>query len=397
MSNPIPAYPIDIFSRQSVREARAVDDALREFSPVVRLQDGTVMIARHASVTSGLADWRTFSSRSRPWHDPKSVRPEILLTDDPPRHTHVRAALSKAMSPALLEGLRASFERDAAAIVREVLAREGQVIDAVADITQRFVYKALPDAFGMRVEGRENMHGFSHMVWATLGPENELFHEAMVGIEPVLVWIAQCCNRENLAPGGIGMAIYQLADEGLITQDEAKLLAQTVLSAGSDTTVLTMANTLRAFALFPDEYQRLRADPQLVRNAFDESLRWDSPSRMAGRITTREVEIEGFTIPAGQRVGLMFATANRDPRAWPDPDRYQIARDLRKQVGWGYGIHACVGRALAQLEAHILLTEVVRQVERIELAGELEPWMTTIGHGPAKLPIRIHPAPDRVA
>ena len=78
MSNPIPAYPIDIFSRQSVREARAVDDALREFSPVVRLQDGTVMIARHASVTSGLADWRTFSSRSRPWHDPKSVRPEIL-------------------------------------------------------------------------------------------------------------------------------------------------------------------------------------------------------------------------------------------------------------------------------------------------------------------------------
>jgi cytochrome P450 len=118
---------------------------------------------------------------------------------------------------------------------------------------------------------------------------------------------------------------------------------------------------------------------------------------MAGRITTREVEIEGFTIPAGQRVGLMFATANRDPRAWPDPDRYQIARDLRKQVGWGYGIHACVGRALAQLEAHILLTEVVRQVERIELAGELEPWVTTIGHGPAKLPIRIHPAPDRVA
>jgi cytochrome P450 len=398
MSNPIPDYPIDIFSRESVRDARAVDDVLREFSPVVRLLDGTVMITRHASVTSGLADWKTFSSTSRPWHDPKSVRPEILLTDDPPRHTHVRAALSKALSPALLEGLRASFERDAATIVREVLERKGQVIDAVADITQRFVYKALPDAFGMRVEGREHMYGFSHMVWATLGPENELYREAMVGIEPVLAWIAQCCNRENLAPGGIGMAIYELADEGLITQDEAKLLAPTVLSAGSDTTVLTMANALRAFALFPDEYQKLRADPQLVRNAFDESLRWDSPSRMAGRITTREVEIEGFSIPAGQRVGLMFAAANRDPRAWPDPDRYQIARDLRKQVGWGYGIHACVGRALAQLEAHVLLNEVARRIDRLEMAGEPEPWMTTIGHGPAKLPLRIHCAQhDRFA
>jgi 4-methoxybenzoate monooxygenase (O-demethylating) len=398
MSNPIPHYPVDIFTRESVRQARAVDDALREFSPVVRLQDGTVMIARHASVSSGLADWKTFSSTSRPWHDPKSVRPEILLTDDPPRHTHVRAAMAKALSPVLLESMRAAFERDAAVIVGDVLAREGQVIDAVADITQRFVYKALPDAFGMRVEGRENMYGFSHMVWATMGPENDLFHEAMLDIEPVLAWIERCCNRENLAPGGIGMAIYQLADEGLISQDEAKLLAQTVLAAGADTTVLTMANTLRAFALFPDEYQKLRADPQLVRNAFDESLRWDSPSRMAGRITMRDVEIEGINIPAGQRVGLMFAAANRDPRAWPDPDRYQISRDLKKQVGWGYGVHACVGRVFAQLEAHILLTQVARRIDRFELAGEPEPWMTTIGHGPAKLPIRVHRArQDRFA
>jgi cytochrome P450 len=392
VSSPIPQYPVDIFSRDSVRQARAVDDALREFSPVVRLQDGTVMIARHASVTSGLADWRTYSSTSRPWHDRNSVRPEILLTDDPPRHTHVRAAMAKALSPALLERMRASFERDAATIVRDVLAREGQVIDAVADISQRFVYKALPDAFGMRVQGREHMYGFSHMVWATLGPENELFHEAMIDIEPVLAWIGQCCNRENLAPDGIGMAIYQLADERLITQDEAKLLAQTVLAAGADTTVLTMANTLRAFALFPDEYQKLRADPQLVRNAFDESLRWDSPSRMAGRITTRDVDIEGFKVPAGQRVGLMFAAANRDPRAWRDPDCYQISRDLKKQIGWGYGVHACVGRAFAQLEAHSLLSEVARQVDRLEMAGEPEPWMTTIGHGPASLPIRVYGA-----
>jgi cytochrome P450 len=110
---------------------------------------------------------------------------------------------------------------------------------------------------------------------------------------------------------------------------------------------------------------------------------------MAGRITTRDVDIEGFKVPAGQRVGLMFAAANRDPRAWPDPDRYQISRDLKKQVGWGYGVHACVGRAFAQLEAHSLLTEIARQVDRIEMAGEPEPWMTTIGHGPARLPIRI--------
>ncbi len=392
MGQAIPECKVDLFSRESVRDARAVDDALREFSPVARLADGTVMITRHADVTAGLQDWQTFSSKSRPWHDPKSLRPEILLTDDPPRHTHVRQAMAQALSPQVLANLRPSFERDAAALVTDLIATQGQVLDAVRDITQRFVYKALPDAIGLRIEGREHMYAFSHMVWATMGPENELFREAMVNLEPVLAWLERCCDRDNLASGGIGLALYSLADQQVITQAEAKLLLQTVLAAGADTTILTMANALQAFALFPAEYQKLRSDPTLVRAAFDESLRWDSPSRMAGRITTREVDIGGYTVAAGQRVGLMFAAANRDPRAWRDPERYDLARDLRRQVGWGYGVHACVGRVLAQLEAHALLSEVARRVARIEIAGESEPWMTTIGHGPARLPVRLYAA-----
>jgi hypothetical protein len=214
----------------------------------------------------------------------------------------------------------------------------------------------------------------------------------MVDLGPVLQWLEQCCDRDNLAAGGIGMALYALADDAVITQAEAKLLLQTVLAAGADTTILTMANAMRAFALFPGAYQQLHADPALVRNAFDESLRWDSPSRMAGRITTRAVDVGGYTVPAGQRVGLMFAAANRDPRAWLNPDQYDLGRDLRKQVGWGYGVHACVGRVLAQLEASTLLSELARRVSHLEPAGEPEPWMTTIGHGPAKLPIRLFSA-----
>ena len=386
----IPNYPVDLFSHESVRNARAIDDTLREFSPVVRLEDGTVMITRHADVQSGLHDWQTFSSKSRPWHDPKSLRPEILLTDDRPQHTRARQVMAKVLSVQAMTKLRPALERDAKALFDDLLTLQGETLDAVREITQRFVYKALPDAIGLKVEGREHMYAFSHMVWATMGPENALFREAMVNLEPVLEWLEQCCDRDNLEAGGIGMTLYAMADEGVITQAEAKLLLQTVLAAGADTTILTMANAMRAFALFPGEYAKLRADPGLVRVAFDESLRWDSPSRMAGRITTREVDIEGYSVPAGQRVGLMFAAANRDPRAWANPDQYDISRDLRNQVGWGFGVHACVGRALAQLEAQALLSELARRVARIELAGEPEPWMTTIGHGPAKLPVRLY-------
>jgi len=185
------------------------------------------------------------------------------------------------------------------------------------------------------------------------------------------------------------MEMYRAADEGRVTEAEAKLLVQTILSAGADTTVLTMANAIGAFALFPDQYDRVRADPKLMRNAFDESLRWDSPSRMAGRITTRDVEIEDHVIPAGSRTGLLFAAANRDPRFWDDPDAFDVGRDVRRQVGWGYGVHACVGRTLAQMEASALLGAIVERIARFEPAGEIEPWMTTIGHGPAKLPVRF--------
>jgi cytochrome P450 len=262
-------------------------------------------------------------------------------------------------------------------------------IDAVATICRPFVYKVLPDLLGLPERGREHMEAFGHMVWATMGPMNALFEEAMAGSEPVLAWVEECCNRENLDPGGLGMAIFQAADRQEITAEEAKLLVQILLSAAADTTVMTIATAIRAFCEFPDEYDALRRAPSMTRVAFDESLRWDSPSRMAGRITTRDVEIDGYVIPAGTRCGLLFAAANRDPRRWPEPDRFDISRNVRGQVGWGAGVHMCVGKTLAQLEADAMFGAMLGRIRRFECAGDPEPWMTTIGHGPARLPVRL--------
>jgi 4-methoxybenzoate monooxygenase (O-demethylating) len=228
-------------------------------------------------------------------------------------------------------------------------------------------------------------------VWATMGPMNELFHEAMRDTSgEVLAWAAGVSKRENLAAGSLGMAMYEAADRGEVTRQEAELLVGILLSAAADTTVITLANTLRAFSEFPGEYQRVRDNPALAKAAFEESLRWDSPSRMAGRITTRDVQVEDYLIPAGTRCGLMFAAANRDPRRWQDPDRFDVTRSNTGHLGFGFGVHACVGRVLALLEAEALLGAVAESVARIEPAGPVEPWMTTIGHGPAKLPVRLH-------
>src|SRR5690606_21276123 len=228
------------------------------------------------------------------------------------------------------------------------------------------------------------------MVWATMGPMNALFEEAMRDTSgEVIAWAGACVKRENLAAGSLGMAMYEAADRGEIAPAEAELLVGILLSAAADTTVITLANTLRAFCEFPQEFQRVKADRSLVKAASEESLRWDSPSRMAGRMTMRDIAIEGYLIPAGTRCGLMFAAANRDPRRWQDPYRFDVTRPNAGHLGFGFGVHACVGRVLALLEAEALLGAVAEAVESIEAAGPPEPWMTTIGHGPARLPVRL--------
>jgi len=390
MAKPLPVTNIDLFSAESVRNARSVDDAIREAAPVVWLErESIAMLGRYDSVSKGLVDWKAFSSTSRPWHDPKSVRPEILLTDDPPRHTQVRAVIGRALSPRAMKQMEESFGREAELLVDELLDRAGEEIDAVGEITARYVHKVLPDLMGLPVQGREKMTPFGNAVWATMGPMNALFHAAMAEAGDSFEWVDMACSRESIRPDSLGGEMYAAADRGEISEQDAKLLTLTILSAGSDTTVITMGNALNAFARFPDQYAILRAEPALLRNAFDETLRRDSPSRMAGRIARQDVRIEDYVIPEGTRCGLMFAAANRDPRKWEDPDRFDVRRDVRGHLGWGSGIHMCVGKTLAQMEADALLGEIVRRVAHIEPAGQPEPWMTTIGHGPIHVPVRL--------
>jgi 4-methoxybenzoate monooxygenase (O-demethylating) len=390
MPNKIPVHDGDMWGREAVLNARATDDAIREIAPVVWLaREDIAIIGRYAHVAAGLTDWQSFSSRSRPWHDPETARPGVLLMDDPPRHTEMRKVMAKIISPSRLREWSGEFARIAEELVGRLMAREGDVVDANLDITRAFVHRVLPDLLGMPKEGREYISAFGNIGWATLGPRNELFDEALDGADRVVEWADWACARENMTKDGLGEATYRLVDAGEITEEEAKLLIRAILSAGSDTTVVTGANLIRAFCEFPEEWRKLRADPALLRNAFDESLRWDSPSRMAGRITTKEVEIEGYTLPAGTRTGLLFAAANRDPRKWDAPDRFDITRDLRGHVGWGYGLHACVGKVMAQFEMDALFGALIRHVGRFEAAGEPEWWMTTIGHGPYKLSVRL--------
>jgi hypothetical protein len=179
----------------------------------------------------------------------------------------------------------------------------------------------------------------------------------------------QHCQRDHLRPGGFGEQIYLAADAGEITHEQAPLLVRSLLGAGVDTTIAALGNALFALARHPREYAKLHADPSLARAAFEEALRWESTAQTFFRTTSHECDIAGVEVAANTKVLCMLAAANRDPRKWPDPNRYDIERRTGGHLGFGVGIHACVGQAIGRLEGEAMLTALAQRVKRIELNG----------------------------
>src|SRR5262249_31111669 len=161
---------------------------------------------------------------------------------------------------------------------------------------------------------------------------------------------------------------------------------------GLDTTVVGLGNALFCFAQHPEQWQRLRQDPSLARAAFEEVLRYESPVQTFFRTTTRPVDVAGVHLDEGEKVLVFLAAANRDPRRWEHPDRFDISRRASGHLAFGVGIHGCVGMAVARLEAEILLSLLARKVETIEPDGPPERRFNNTLRGLARLPIRVLPA-----
>jgi cytochrome P450 len=205
-------------------------------------------------------------------------------------------------------------------------------------------------------------------------------------------WVMESCKRENLSPGGWGMAVYEAADRGDCSAEEAERLVRSFLTAGVDTTVNGIANMIHAFALHPGQWQRLRDEPTLAKRAFEESLRWDGTVQTFFRTSARDVEVEGNRIAEGSKVLLFLAAANRDPRRWDKAEAFDIKRSTSGHVGFGFGIHQCLGQMVARLEAEAVLAALIPRVDRIELAGPVERRLNNTLHAIAHLPVRFIPA-----
>ncbi|KAA9149615.1 cytochrome P450 [Amycolatopsis acidicola] len=369
----LPATDADPFSHDVLENPLPLHAKLRDAGPVVHLERYDVYaLARYEQVHAALTDWQHFQSAAgvglanfrfeKPWRPPS-----LLLEADPPGHDAPRAVLSKILGPRALRKLRAAWFADAEKLVDEVLVDDE--FDAVPALAEAFPLRVFPDAVGISKQGRENLLPYGDHLFNSFGPPNDLVARGQAKIGASTEWVTARCAREELAPGGFGAAIWAAADHGDITPAQAPLIVRSLLSAGVDTTVHGLAAVLYALAVNPVQWQRLRDRPGLARVAFDEAVRWESPVQTFFRTTTAELEIGGTVVPDGKKLLMFLGAANRDPRRWDTPGEFDLFRDPSGHVGFGMGLHQCVGQHVARLEAEALLSALAARVRTIEPAG----------------------------
>ena len=385
---------VDPFSIEFFEDPHRVHEELREAGPVVQLSRYDCWaVARYAEVHAILNDWRTFCSgrgvgmsdfaKEKPWR-----QPSLVLETDPPEHDRARAVLNRVLSPAAMKRLREGFAAAAERKLEELLERRS--FDAISDLAEAFPLSVFPDAVGVRKQGREHLLPYAGLAFNAFGPDNELRRRALAAAVPHVAWVTEQCQRENLAPGGIGAQVHAASDTGEITKDEAPLLVRSLLTAGLDTTVNGIGAALYCLARFPEQWTRLHANPSLARAAFEEAIRFESPVQTFFRTTTRPVEIAGTEVGEGQKVLMFLGAANRDPRRWERPDEYDIARRTSGHVGFGNGVHMCVGQLLARLEGEVVLTALARKARAIEITGKPKRRYNNTLRGLESLPITLH-------
>ena len=394
----IPALDIDPFCRDFFDDPYPAHAAMRDAGPVVYLPRYDIhAVARYDDMRAMLMDWGSYSSargvgisdfaKEKPWR-----LPSLLLETDPPLHDRTRKLMDKVLSPAAVRALRQSFAAAADSLIDDLLVRGS--FDAVRDLAEAYPLTVFPDAVGMPPENRRFLLPYGNMVFNSFGPRNSFFETAVADAEPVLAWVQAQSKREALTASGFGAAIHAATDTGEFTTAEAEVLVRSLLTAGVDTTVNGLCAAVYCLARFPTALKQLRADPSLARAAFEEAVRLESPVQTFFRTTTRDVTIGDETLSEGTKVLMFLGAANRDPRRWDHPDDFDMARRNAGHVGFGTGIHGCVGAVLARLEGELVLNAIARKVASIEIMGEPKRRYNNTLRGMASLKVRMTAAAE---
>jgi pimeloyl-[acyl-carrier protein] synthase len=366
---------------------------LRAEEPVHWDPMGYWYLTRYADVVAVLRDNR-FSVDYRNWekHEARFRGRETgtrsplveshsrwLLFSDPPDHTRVRKAFASAFSADAAESMRGRIE----AIVDRLLldVEDPCATDVIRDLAYPLPIMVISHLLGVPDEDRDVIKPWCADLIPSLSPFMPAEHveRASDAVVSFYAYLRDLLASRRAAPRDDLLSVVVAAwDGGAISEDEALALCVSLYLAGHETTIQLIGNGVLTLLRNPDQLEALRSDPSLVRRAVEEMLRYESPVQITCRTALEDVEVAGQPVRKGEMVTLSLGAANRDPERFPDPDRFDVARHPNPHLGFGVGIHHCLGASLARVEAQVAIRTLVARYGRWTLKTESPEWLPTL-------------------
>jgi len=363
-------------------------DEFRERSPIAwNESSGQWLVTRWADVHAALRDrrlGRVYTHRStheqvgRPAPDPRWADFEAserwsLLNLEPPDHTRLRTLVAKVFTPTAVAGLRPSIETTAHAVLQPLL--EAGTFDVITEYAQRYSVAVICDMLGVPRSETRHLLDWSHAIvkMYELTASDELRAAANRAAADFIGLVKELIAHKRRRPdaGLVSQLVAVEAEGQRLTTDEIVCTTIVLLNAGHEATVNTLGNGLYALARHPEQWRRLTTGEVTPRTAVEEMIRYDGPLQLFERWVLDEgVEIAGQPLRVGDEIAMLFGAANHDPRQFADPDRLDIGRGDTTHVGFGGGLHFCIGAPLARLEIEVSVAALVRHLGELHMAAQ---------------------------
>jgi cytochrome P450 len=370
---------------------------MRNESPLYRNEKmGFWVLSRFADVWDATMDFETYSSAQGTTLEEQPQGFPIMLWMDPPEHQRMRNLVSKAFTPRRIQEM-GSIIRELAAEFLAPFAGEGGM-DAINDFTGKLPMNVISTLLGIPKEDREAVRQISNRIMHRDEGSVEHTPDSMAAAMELLGYFGECVEARKKNPTDDMMSALVQADVpdangGSSTLSDEEILGFCILLAvaGNETVTKLLGNGIYWLWKHPDQRDELARDPSLLPGAVEELLRYDPPSHYQGRVTMKDVQWHGQTVPEGSRILLLTGSTGRDEREFSgDPEKFDIHRRIERHLGFGHSRHVCLGANLARLESKIALEELLRRFPRYEVdIDKAERVHSSNVRGYAKLPLRF--------
>lgn len=367
-----PASTLDPYTDQALLDPWPLYSELREMGPAVWLEKYRMFaLTRYDVVMRVLRDWEAFPSSLGVMmnDDMNQVLRGNTLCSDGDAHSRLRRVVIRPLTPAALKSLEEEVEREAEALVDRLCAR-GHFC-ATAELATYLPVTIVANAVGLPKEGRERMMEWSIGMFNCFGPLNERARNAMPVLSEMMHYARTHAVPGKLKPGSWAEAIHHAAAAGEVPPEAVPVMMIDYMGPSLDTTIFAISSGVWLFANHPEQWDLVRHDPSLIPGAINEVLRIEAPLQDFSRYVATSYDLDGVTLPADSRAIVFYGAANRDPRQFSDPDRFDVRRDnAGRHMAFGAGPHMCVGMNLAKLEMRALFTALARRVKRFHIEQE---------------------------